>query len=90
MTYAEICAELITLGGSENTPGAFVMPTPELLLIPQEDYTVRGVSYEGAVVAEARTIAGEYVTTFANVGRGQVASMLADLSAQAKAFVEAA
>lgn len=85
MTYDEACAEIVALGGTEIGPGTYVMPTPELHLIAEQDYTVRGVTYEGAVTAQAWQ--GEnYAATFYVIGRTQVAGMLPDLSAQAVAI----
>jgi len=85
MTYADICAEIIALGGTEVAPGVFVMPTPELHLIAEQDYAVRGVTYEGAVTAQAWQ-GDNYVTTFYVIGRWQVATMLPALSAEAVAL----
>lgn len=86
MTYAEVCAELVALGGTEVEPGVYVMPTPELHLLPEQDYTVHGVAYEGTVLAQAWSGAN-YAGTMTMVGRAQVAPMLAELSATALAFV---
>lgn len=85
MTYAEVCAEIIALGGTEIAPGIFVMPTPELHLIAEQDYTVNGVTYEGAVTAQAWQDTN-YVATFYVIGRWQVAGMLPALSAEAVAL----
>ena len=86
MTYADICVELLALGGTEIAPGIFVMPTPELRLIAEQDYTVRGVTYEGPVTAQAWTRDDNYVATFYVIGRTQVAGMLPALSAEAVAL----
>ncbi len=86
MTYAEVCAELLALGGTEIAPGVFVMPTPELRLIAEQDYEVRGVTYEGPVNAQAWTRDDNYVATFYVIGRAQVATMLPALSAEAVAL----
>ena len=85
MTYAEVCAEIGALGGTEIAPGTYVMPTPELHLVAEQDYTVRGVTYEGAVTAQAWQ-GDNYVATFYVIGRWQVAGMLSDLSAEAVAL----
>lgn len=86
MTYAEICAELLALGGTEIAPSVFVMPTPELRLTAEQDYAVNSVTYEGPVVAQAWTRDDNCVATFYVIGRWQVASMLSDLSAEAVAL----
>lgn len=86
MTYAEVCAEILALGGVEVAPGVFVMPTPELRLTAEQDYTVRGVTYAGPVVAQAWTLDDNYVATFYVIGREQVAGMLPTLSAEAVAL----
>jgi hypothetical protein len=86
MTYADVCAELLALGGVEIAPGVFVMPTPELRLTAEQDYTVRDVTYAGAVVAQAWTRDDNYVATFYVVSREQVAGMLPALSAEAAAL----
>ena len=85
MTYAEVCVEILALGGVEIAPGVFVMPTPELRLTAEQDYTVNGVTYEGAVTAQAWQDTN-YVATFYVIGRWQVASMLPALSAEAVAI----
>lgn len=86
MTYADICAELLALGGTEIAPGVFVMPTPELRLVAEQDYTVNGVTYEGPVIAQSWTRDDNYVATFYVIGRWQVAGMLPALSAEAVAL----
>ena len=85
MTYDEVCAEIVALGGTEVAPGVYVMPTPELHLLPEQDYTVRGVTYEGTVVAQAWA-GSNYAGTMTMVGREQVAPMLPELSAIAVEF----
>ena len=85
MTYAEVCVEILALGGVEIAPGVFVMPTPELRLTAEQDYTVNGVTYEGAVTAQAWQDTN-YVATFYVIGRWQVATMLPALSAEAVAI----
>jgi hypothetical protein len=82
MTYSEVCAELLALGGTEVAPGTFVMPTADLHLIAEQDYTVAGVTYDGAVTAQAWS-GPNYVTTFYVIGRSQVSGMLSSLSAEA-------
>jgi hypothetical protein len=85
MTYAEVCEKIESLGGTPYSGGGYVMPTPQLHLVPFEDYEVKGVVYEGPVNAEAWD--GEQcVALFAVVGRDQVEAMLPDLSAQAVLF----
>ena len=86
MTYAEVCAERLALGGVEIAPGVFVKPTPELRLTAEQDYTVNGVTYEGAVTAQAWTRDDNYVATFYVLGRWQVAGMLPALSDEAVAL----
>ena len=88
MTYSEVCQEIESLGGVAS-PEGYVMPTPQLHLVPLEDYEVKGIVYEGPVNAEAWT-SGQCVALFAVVGRDQVASMLPSLSQQAVAFAEGA
>jgi hypothetical protein len=61
------------------------MPTPELHLIPEQDYTVRGVTYEGTVLVQAWQ-GVTYAGTMTMVGRAQVAPMLPELSALAVAI----
>lgn len=82
MTYAEVCAEIVALGGTEIAPGTYVMPTPELHLVAEQDYTVRGVTYEGPVLAQAWQ-GDNYIGIFYSIGRWQVAGMLPTLSAEA-------
>jgi hypothetical protein len=87
MTYAEVCVEIIGLGGVEipsnvNASRAFVMPAPCLHLVALPDAS--GAS----VLAEAWNLTDDgernYVTTFYAVDRDQVASMLPALTAQAQ------
>lgn len=89
MTYSEVCQEIESLGGVPFQNDGYVMPTPQLHLVPLEDYEVKGTVYEGPVNAEAWT-SGQCVALFAVVGRDQVASMLPALSQQAVAFAEGA
>lgn len=85
MTYSEVCDQIESLGGMPFQNDGYVMPTPQLHLVPLEDYTVHGVVYEGPVNAEAWT-SSQCVALFAVVSRDQVASMLPTLSQQAVAF----
>jgi len=87
MTYDEVCAEIIGLGGVEipsNLPDsrAFVMSAPCLRLVALPDAS--GAS----VLAEAWSLTDDgeriYATTFYAVDRDQVAPMLPTLTAQAK------
>ena len=84
MTYAEVCEKIESLGGVAS-PEGYVMPTPQLHLVPLEDYEVKGVVYEGPVNAEAWT-GGQCVALFAVLSRDQVEVMLPSLSAQAVVF----
>lgn len=87
MTYDEVCAEIVALGGVEepsNIAGtrAFVMPAPCLHLVALPD------ADGGGVLAQAWSLDcfGERViaATFACVARDQVAPVLPALTAQAQ------
>jgi hypothetical protein len=87
MTYDEVCIEIVALGGVEvgsnlENSRAFIMPAPCLRLVALPD------AADGGVLAQAWSFTDygdrNYVTTFACVGREQVAGMLPTLTARAQ------
>ena len=89
MTYTQVCAKIVSLGGTEtpsNQPDsrAYIMPAACLRLVALKD--VAG----GGVLAEAWALSDDgsryYVTTFYCCGRDEVEPKLPSLTAQAQAI----